>query len=268
MNPTLFPSLSGLPLHAWVRYSFKEALASPGRVALGGFAAFIRSMCLALAWNAMGRAAGLSADQLGALTLFPVLALAFPAAEFKGELQADIRSGQVANRLTLPVRLYAHYGFRMLGRWLCAALFAWPWIGLGIAMLGHKPPIAPGRVLLSLVLAAIGAGVLTLERLFVEGCAFWLKETFGINHLHNSMRLLLSGALIPPAALPEPVRAAFLHSPYAIGVGLPVRILSEPGFQLDLTLALGIAVLYVGGLGALLAWQSRRLGRHVFINGG
>lgn len=260
--------MKGLPVAAWLRYSIKETLASPGRLLLGGFAAFARAFGLALAWGAMGKAAGLEGPQLAALTLFPLLVLAFPITEVKSDFQAEITSGQIASRLTLPARLYAHYGFKMLGRWLCAAVFAWPWVGLGLLLLGAAPRLDAPRLASALLLAGAGAGVLALERLLIEGCAFWLKETFGLNHLHNSLRLALSGALIPPAALPEALRAPFLHSPYAIGVGLPVRVLSDPSFRVDLGFALGLAAAYGCALLCLLSWQARSLDRHVFVNGG
>ena len=150
------------------------------------------------------------------------------------ELMWELWQGSLAVRMLRPVGMVAQFAAEMMGRW-CFGLgfFTLPLL-LAAPLLGVNPLPASGWAALwfvpSLALA-VSVG-LALEFIFGALMIHLEQSAYIVNRLREAVTVLLSGALVPLALLPEGVGTLFSFLPFASIASAPLRIYTGTGSPL------------------------------------
>jgi ABC-2 type transport system permease protein len=182
------------------------------------------------------------------------------------DIEADVRSGDVAYRLSRPIsyagaRLAEAFGdlaLRLLVLGACGLAFArwlsgeWPsGAGLGLALL-----VCP--------LASV---VLLLAHVAIGLCAFWFHDCTSIYLIWQKLMFVLGGLMLPLDIYPAGFRALASYTPFAALLFRPGRLMLEaaPGNALRLVAEL----IGWGLLGACVVVRLERRARaNITLHGG
>lgn len=190
---------------------------------------------------------------------------------FRVEMQMhkDIRTGQVALDLVRPIGYPAMQLVRALGAGtleiagtLSGAAF------IGTAVLHVLPPASSAAVLFFAASALAGIAVNALICFLTSLLCFWTESAYGLVLARQAITSFLSGAMVPLALFPGPLRTLTEWLPFSAVVSTPVQIYLGKLMGTDALLAL---IRQAGWLGALLAltallWRAARL--RLTVNGG
>jgi ABC-2 type transport system permease protein len=147
------------------------------------------------------------------------------------QIDNDIWSGKIANRMLRPMGLYGQILAEMVGGWIPnLLLFSLPLMLLA-PLLGVDPApvtwIAGLWFCLSLV-TAVAVG--TALDLFFAACMVFLEHSvYATNRIRITLTALLSGRLVPLALLPWGMGDYLDWSPFASLVSAPLRIYTGTG---------------------------------------
>jgi ABC-2 type transport system permease protein len=185
-------------------------------------------------------------------------------------LEDGVRQGTVILDLLKPVRL----PFAMLADAAGAAVgyFAsqgLPMLLFGLVVFRIRLDAAPAVLGLVFLLALLGFLLLQLLDGLVAYAAFWTVRTAGLDRLVNWLVFsLLGGSFVPYAFFPRWAQGVLIWSPLSGLYSSPVqvwvgRMSLGAGF-----VAAGRDLIWLGVLGALLAWVHARAMRRVLSFGG
>ncbi len=256
--------LAAARLGAMHRFAWRFEAATSLLAALGVV------LATASLWTAAAGSGPIAGLERGALATYVVVAWLVSAA-VGGRVEAWVgermESGEVVADLLRPVDLHAFVLARHLGRSAAAlALTAAPACALMALWSPIVLPSAPARWVafaLAVALAALVGGQLGY---LVGLAARPLGGVYGLAHLKAALVWLLSGALIPVGALPEPVSWIARATPFPALADLPARALigdTPLGVWLDvllpqlgwvLALALACRLAQSATLRRLVAW--------------
>ncbi|MCD0485854.1 ABC-2 family transporter protein [Streptacidiphilus sp. ASG 303] len=188
---------------------------------------------------------------------------------FQDELQARIRSGDVAVDLYRPVDLQAWWLAGDLGR-AAFQLLARGAAPLLVGALAYRLrlPHAAETWAAFLLSAALAVTVSFAVRYLVSLTGFWLLDADGVRALVGITGMFLSGMLLPLALFPGALGAAARVLPWSAMVQVPCDVLLERRTGGALARALGFQLLWaVLLLGAGRAVQGAAT-RRVVVQGG
>ena len=183
------------------------------------------------------------------------------------ELDREVRSGDIAYRITRPLAFPLHHLAVSFGDRLVRFVFN---LAFGVAVAALLVGAIPFRAeawLAGLAAALLAIAVDELFALTLSLSAFWFENTLGLHMMYRRAMLLLGGALVPLAAYPEWLARVcralpfqhFIEGPAKLFVGGDAR-----GFNALLVSQLG----WAGGI-CVLAVVLYRLGlRRVVAQGG
>lgn len=227
-----------------------------------------KAIVLSSVWYLLATQNGLDTERALQLALYPFLAFVFPFSELKGTLQSDITSGRIAEKLVLPRSLFSGYIWELLSKGFYLWIFSISISVAGLVLSNLSGAILWERLPVSMLFMIFGIVILSLERLVVESTAFWIHDSFSVNHIHNSLRIILSGSLIPPYLFSESAQKIIHNTPHAIGYATPLRFLSDPNFGVNVPQSVGLAICYIFLLFWLLSRIQKKARNRIFVNGG
>lgn len=189
-----------------------------------------------------------------------------------GELDEEVRSGQVAYNLLRPVPLLGQFYARSLAnRMSSAALRVLPF--LPVILILPQPyrmslPASAGAGLWWAASMLLAAGLGAAINCALSAFCFKAIMGDGMRILVSALSSLLSGLIVPLPLLPQALQAALMLSPFAGLSDLPIRLYTG---ELPATMGAVVLALQAFWCGAFLGlahWQMRRNLKSLDILGG
>ena len=260
---------SARKLFAIARTSLRQSLRA--RAALLGRMAFYAVILLVFSrlWQAIARSGALAdsgpVELLWYLALTEWILLSVPALHL--EIEADVRSGDIAYQLPRPVSYLAATLARSLGELagrlatlaVAGALLAW-------ALSGALPADLRG-LLCALPIGALGAVALLLFHAMIGLGAFWLQDCTPIYWIWQKLAFVLGGLMLPLDIYPGWLRSVAELSPFAALIYAPASLALHFDAARSLQVA-ALATFWTLVCLGLLALLYRRALRVLDLNGG
>jgi ABC-2 type transport system permease protein len=264
------PALRFVRKHlAIARIALQQSLRARGAL-LGrvGFYAVILLVFSRL-WEVIGRSGALGqTDPVGLLwylALTEWILLSVPALHL--EIEADVRSGEIAYQLPRPVSYLTSTLARSMGE-LVARLVLLAAAGGALAwMLSGALPVDPTGVLCALPIGALAATALLGFHAIIGLGAFWLQDCSPLYWVWQKAAFVLGGLMLPLDIYPEWLRRLAELSPFAALIYAPASL----AFDFDVERALrvaGVATLWTLVCAGLLTALYGRALRVLDLNGG
>lgn len=242
-------------LWAGARLGLRHTFAYRGEVAVQLVSTAAMCLLIGTLWSKAGPAYAAPA------VLGQVAATAF-ATRVNEELGIKIRDGTIAADLTRPMPVALQLYGRDLGRAIGALLLVGlPMLAAAIAfgVVPHASIFAWSSWFLSLWIAHLVNFALSFA---IGASAVWYQHVYGLQQVKATLVGLLSGTMIPIAALPELVRPWVERLPFWVMAAGPTRVLGgEPAVMVDQLLWCG--AMWAFGLGV---WALAR--RKLTVQGG
>lgn len=140
-------------------------------------------------------------------------------------LPSRIQSGSIATELLLPVNIHGRMLADNLGHTLFQLLFHFA-PAVAVSMLFHTimAPAGLSMLLLFILSALLGYGVLWTISFAVQMFSFWLINIWSIVTLKNAFVNVLSGATMPLWFMPDWMRGVIRFTPFSSIYFTPVQI--------------------------------------------
>ncbi|WP_423463293.1 ABC transporter permease [Promicromonospora sp. MS192] len=171
------------------------------------------------------------------------------------DLQARIRSGDVAVDFLRPVSVQAANVLTDIGKGLFALLpRGLPSVAIGVLVSGMALPPDAAASALGLLSLLIGIAISHATVYVVATTGFWLVETRGVSVLYMSLSGFLAGLYTPIYLYPDWLLTLALATPFPSMMQLPIDVLSgrvtgwDAGQHIGVQLGWLAAVLVAGYL--------------------
>jgi ABC-2 type transport system permease protein len=255
---------------AVVAIATQQALAA--RAVFLGRAAFYAVLLVMFAriWQIVGEKGALGtfgrADLLWYLALTELIVLSIPPVHT--EIEADIRSGNIAYLLTRPI---SYFWMRFAEAWgaLLMRMAVLAPIGFTIAFaLGGELPRGGGFALLCGALMAVVAATLSLLFYAIIGLsAFFIEDTSPVYWVWQKLSFVFGGLMFPLDVYPRTLQRVASFTPFPSLLYAPGRIATgvPPAFLWHSILVLGMWLVIATAF-AQLAFQQAQ--RSLELNGG
>jgi ABC-2 type transport system permease protein len=182
------------------------------------------------------------------------------------DIEADVRSGDVAYQLSRPI---SYAGARLAEAFGDLALRMVVLGGCGLAfarLLSGEWPSGEGLALAVLV-GPLASVVLLLAHVAIGLCAFWIHDCNSIYLIWQKLMFVLGGLMLPLDIYPEWFRTIASYTPFATLLFGPGRLVMEANPWLALRLMVELAGW--GLLALLVVVQLERKGRQtISLHGG
>lgn len=184
-------------------------------------------------------------------------------------LPSRIQSGSIATELLLPVSVHGRMLADNLGNALFQLMFHFvPAVTVSVLVVGIAAPAGPWMLLLFLLSALLGYGVLWTISFVAQMLSFWLINIWSIVTIKNAFINVLSGSMIPLWFMPDWMQGVIRFTPFSSIFFLPVQIylgqLSLPEILRSFLVQLiWIAVLFSIGM---LLWKKGQ--KKLVVQGG
>ncbi len=179
----------------------------------------------------------------------------------------DVKTGELAYRLTKPYHYLLYLAADYLGEWSARFVINLV-IGCALALLLVGPIVFTWWGVAFAAVALAGAVVLDfLGALAVSLTAFWVEDTGPFYLIYRRLVMLLGGMMIPLDVFPEPLSSIARALPFSYIVYGPARLWVAPTPEFFTSILPGLGVfLFLAGL---LVWRIYSTGqRNVVVNGG
>lgn len=136
-----------------------------------------------------------------------------------------IQNGSIATELLLPVSFHGRMLADNLGHALFQLLFHFvPAVTVSVIFIGIAAPASPLMLLLFLLGAFFGYGVLWTISFAAQMLSFWLINVWSIMTIKNVFINVLSGSMIPLWFMPDWMRGVIRFTPFSSIYFTPVQI--------------------------------------------
>ncbi len=136
-----------------------------------------------------------------------------------------IQDGSIATEMLLPVSFHGRMLADNLGNALFQLLFHFvPAVAVSVIFIGIAAPAGPFMLLLFLLSALFGYGVLWTISFATQMLSFWLINVWSIMTIKNVFINVLSGSMIPLWFMPDWMRGVIRFTPFSSIYFMPVQI--------------------------------------------
>lgn len=140
-------------------------------------------------------------------------------------LPSRIQSGSIATELLLPVSIHGRMLANNMGNALFQLIFHFvPTVAVSVLVIGIAAPAEPLALLLFLLSALLGYGVLWTISFVAQMFSFWLINIWSIVTIKNSLIKVLSGSMIPIWFMPDWMQEVIHFTPFSSIYFMPVQI--------------------------------------------
>lgn len=140
-------------------------------------------------------------------------------------LPERIQSGSIATELLLPVNFHGRMLANNLGNALFQLLFHFvPAVTVSVIFIGIAEPANAPMLLLFLLSALFGYGVLWTISFLVQMLSFWLINVWSAMTIKNVFVKVLSGSMIPLWFMPDWMSGVMRFTPFSSIYFTPVQI--------------------------------------------
>ncbi len=172
---------------------------------------------------------------------------------FDKDIEAQVRSGNVAYELVKPIDLYGMWYFKSLGlRLIPTVMRSVPLLIVALCLFDFSPPdsLAAGvAVGISLVLSLCLAAAITTMAMTT---LFWTLSGEGVLRLLPHFAMLLSGLIVPLPLFPSWLQPVVSLQPFRGIVDIPIRLylgvipVADAGYYLMFQAVWTILLIYLG----------------------
>lgn len=185
------------------------------------------------------------------------------------EMGRNIQSGKIVLDLLKPMEYRSYLFWSYSGTFVTQFFFTFLPTFIVVAIVTHGA-IAFGMNLLLFVISVVMAVAVNYSIDFLVGTiCLYTESIWGINIMKQVIVLLLSGATIPIAFFPEPLKTIVYYLPFQSIYNAPLSVLLDGSPKLHTTLAtLGTQLLWCIVMAAIsrLFWKISL--RQITVNGG
>ncbi len=136
-----------------------------------------------------------------------------------------IQDGSIATEMLLPVNFHGRMLADNLGNALFQLLFHFvPAVAVSVIFIGIAAPAGPSMLLLFLLSALFGYGVLWTISFAAQMLSFWLINVWSIMTIKNVLINVLSGSMIPLWFMPDWMNGVIRFTPFSSIYFMPVQI--------------------------------------------
>lgn len=140
-------------------------------------------------------------------------------------LPGRIQDGSIATELLLPVNIHGRMLADNLGHALFRLFFHFvPAAAVSVLFIGIAAPAGGSMLLLFLLSAALGYGVLWTISFVVQTLSFWLINVWSIVTIKNVFINVLSGSMIPLWFMPDWMKGVLRFTPFSSIYFTPIQI--------------------------------------------
>lgn len=243
-----------------LRVGFAGAVAYRAEMLIWMLTTTMPLVSLAL-WSAVAESAPvgrLGARDFTAYFLVTLIVRQLTSSWLVWEMNADIKSGALAQRLLRPLHPLVAYSADNLAALPLRALLCVPVAVIVLAASGERLPTEP-RVLLLAAAAMAGAWLLNfLVTAVIGALAFFMESSTAVFEVYLAAFMIFAGYLVPLELFPPALRAVAAALPFRYTLAYPVELLTGMlAFDRALTeLAFQWAYVAVMGVAALFAWRA------------
>ncbi|HKP52335.1 MAG TPA: ABC-2 family transporter protein [Chloroflexia bacterium] len=194
-------------------------------------------------------------------------AIIMSAPMLRRKVDEDVKSGDLAYRLSKPYNYMLYLASDYAGEWIARFVLNLA-VASALALLLVGPitftvwGVASALVLLvgAVVLDFLGAAIVSL-------LAFWIEDTMPFNLIYRRLTMLLGGMMIPLDVFPEPLSSIARALPFSYIVYGPSRQWVSPteSFFVEVLPRLAISIVVAGSIVFLMFRAGQR---NVTVNGG
>jgi len=181
--------------------------------------------------------------------IFANFIFAFTCIEADTDLEDNIKSPKLGQKLIRPINFIADMLLRHFTDSLCKLLFVYmPIILFVIFVLGGNN-IDVFRLPLFILTLFIAFSLNASFALIIGFMSFWLTEIWGISAIRNILTGLLSGTMFPLSIFSYEIQRFFLLTPFPYMTYIPAKVVSDSDFDLQIVFdGLQISVVWLLGL--------------------
>ncbi len=164
-------------------------------------------------------------------------------------LPNKIWDGSIATELLRPISFKGRMIAENLGNALFNLLFCFlPVLVIALLTVGISVPASPVMLLLFILSAFLGYGVLWSISYAVQMTAFWLINIWSLLTIKNVFVNVLSGSMIPLWFMPEWMSGALNFTPFSSIYFTPVQIYLGQLSYGEIAFKCGIQILWIAGI--------------------
>ncbi|MBQ9119293.1 MAG: ABC-2 family transporter protein [Lachnospiraceae bacterium] len=180
-----------------------------------------------------------------------------------------INSGSIANELLLPISFPGRMLADNLGNAVFKLIYHFvPALIVSVLIMGIQAPAGIPMLLLFILSALLGYGVLWTISFAVQMCSFWLINVWSIVTIKNVFVNVLSGSMIPLWFMPDWMSGVLELLPFSSIYFTPVQIYLGQLSYGEIAVKCAIQVVWIGVIyliGTLL-WEKGK--RKLVVQGG
>jgi len=194
-------------------------------------------------------------------------AIIMSAPMLRRKVDEDVKSGDLAYRLSKPYNYMLYLASDYAGEWIARFVLNLA-VASALALLLVGPITFTAWGIASALVLLVGAVVLDfLGASIVSLLAFWIEDTMAFNLIYRRLTMLLGGMMIPLDVFPEPLSSIARALPFSYIVYGPSRQWVSPteSFFVEVLPRLAIAILVAGTIVFLMFRAGQR---NVTVNGG
>lgn len=216
-------------LPAMVKVAFAEAVAYRAEMFVWMLATTMPLVMLAL-WRAV--AAEAPVGRFGPAEFTTYFLSMFIVRQLTGswvawELNHEVRSGALSQRLLRPVSPIASYAVENLAALPFRALVAVPIGAVALFVVGRSTLASDGRLWVVWAASMLGGWLITfLVNVGIGALSLYMESSLKFMDIYLTMFMVFSGYLVPVELFPPLVRGAVEWLPFRFQVGLPVELMT------------------------------------------
>lgn len=153
------------------------------------------------------------------------LLLGLTATGLISQLGRQIRSGDLLADLLKPVDFQLYSASFAVGQIFTAIMAGLPLVPLAVA-LGLRPTLDPILSALALVIVCLGLANILLFDWILSCITFFTSYAWGVAMLYSAVIRFFSGAILPLALMPAPLRFIATLLPHSQVVAIPAELVS------------------------------------------
>jgi ABC-2 type transport system permease protein len=164
---------------------------------------------------------------LETMTYFVIhdLVQVWSASRYGDAIGADIRSGDIAQRLIKPYPYHLQLAASFHATSVTATLTrTMPMLIAALLWIGLLPPVSAAAFLAFLLTAVLGGVIHSLVDLIIGYTAFWLTDYWHLSWFKRALFMLFGGAILPLWFYPEWLRAVCGYLPFQYVVYQPMAV--------------------------------------------
>lgn len=256
---------------AMLRVGIAEAVAYRAEMFIWVLSTTMPFVSLAL-WSAVARSGpvgryGQDEITLYFLSMFIVRQLTGSWAAW--EMNFEVRSGRLSQRLLRPIHPLASYAAENLGAFPLRIVVSLPIVAIILWVVGTKGLPTDWRVWIIWLFSMLGGWLITLlANLAIGSLSLFMESSLKILDVWFTLFMVLSGYIVPVDLFPGWLRTAVEWLPFRYQLGYPVELLTNAHPFWEALKLLGVQYAWVG-VGLLITRALWRRGqRHFEAYGG